>query len=62
MKTRSPLASLPKPGQRRQLNRDVRYYQQQGGRITQLNAGTARGLCSIHFETIELLRGHACEL
>ncbi len=62
MKTRSPLATLPKPSPRRQLKRDVRRYQQQGGRITQLGSNTARGLCSINLKTIELLSGYACEL
>ena len=43
MKPKSPLTTLPKTRQRRQLTRDVRRYQKAGGRIQQLDTGTARG-------------------
>ena len=59
---RSPLATMSKRRQRRQLYCDTIRYQRRGGRIRKIASGTARGLCSLHFETIELLRGHACEL
>lgn len=62
MKPQTPLAALPKSSQRRQLNRDVRRYRQAGGRIQQLETGTARGLCPVNLNDIEHLCGYYREL
>lgn len=60
--TRYPLARLPKSGQRRKLNRDMKRYQQAGGRIEQLDTGTTRGLCPVNIDDIAHLCGHYREL
>ncbi|WP_257285598.1 hypothetical protein [Endozoicomonas sp. SESOKO1] len=60
--TQYPLTLLDKPNQRRRLNRDVRHYQHNGGRITRLGTGTARGLCPVNLNDVEQLCGHYREL
>lgn len=62
MKPQTPLATLPKTRQRRQLTRDVRRYQKAGGRIQQLDTGTARGLCPVNLDDIAELCGYYREL
>lgn len=63
MKTKpSPLATMSKRRQRRKLHCDTLRYQQQGGRIRQMSNGTARGLCSIQSDNLELTNGFYCEI
>lgn len=63
MKTsRSPLATLEKPQQRRQLKSDTQRWKREGHRIQQLPPGVARGLCSIDSQKIEIRAGLYCEL
>ena len=58
----SPLATLEKPQQRRQLKRDTQCYQRRGGRIEQLASGRARDLCPVSLNEIEHQFGYYREL
>ncbi|MES9985922.1 MAG: hypothetical protein ABW115_21195 [Candidatus Thiodiazotropha sp. 6PLUC6] len=49
--------SSPKPAQRRLIRRQIRHYLKRGGRISKLPNGTARGLCRIKQDDIEILMG-----
>lgn len=63
MKTKpSPLATMSKRRQRRKLLCDTLRYQQRGGQIRQMANGTARGLCSIQSDNLELTNGFYCEI
>ena len=63
MKTKpSPLATMSKRRQRRKLHCDTLRYQQQGGQIQKMTNGTARGLCSIQLDNLELTSGFYCEI
>ena len=63
MKTKpSPLATMSKRRQRRKLHCDTLRFQKQGGQIRHMTNGTARGLCSIQSDNLELTSGFYCEI